>query len=328
VNWHFKIEPDVRRLRAYLAISDCGSVQRAAAKLNFTQSALSRALKQLECQLGLALFERTRRGMVPTEIGGILKERVRRAIRKRIAEHAKAGTARHPKGFSNKVTRRQLSAFLSIASCRTERGAAEFALSQPAITQALRDLERLVGQALFVRSSRGMIMTLFGKILLLRAKLAFAEIAAAGEDISVRTGGTMRRVAIGVLPYAEASLMAQAVNLVLEHPALQIVLVEGTYRSLIEGLLCGDINLIVGGLNHPAIGGVVRDQLFQDDLVLVVRNGHPLAAEKDLSLADLSGLDWVVPCRGTPARLHFDEVMAAAAIDMGQHPVETDSLLT
>ena len=72
----------------------------------------------------------------------------------------------------------------------------------------------------------------------------------------------------------------------------------------------------------------MRDQLFQDDLVLVVRNGHPLAAEKDLSLADLSGLDWVVPRRGTPARLHFDEVMAAAAIDMGQHPVETDSLLT
>jgi len=72
----------------------------------------------------------------------------------------------------------------------------------------------------------------------------------------------------------------------------------------------------------------VRDQLFQDDLVLVVRNGHPLAAEKDLSLADLSGLDWVVSRRGAPARLHFDEVMTAAAIDMGQHPVETDSLLT
>lgn len=63
MNWHFKIEPDLRRLRAYLAISDYGSVQGAAAKLNLTQSALSRA--------GLALFERTRRGMVPTEIGGI-----------------------------------------------------------------------------------------------------------------------------------------------------------------------------------------------------------------------------------------------------------------
>jgi LysR family transcriptional regulator, regulator for genes of the gallate degradation pathway len=113
-----------------------------------------------------------------------------------------------------------------------------FALSQPAITQALRDLERLVGEALFVRTTRGMIMTSFGKILLLRAKLAFAEIAAAGEDISIRIGGTMGCVVIGVLPYAEASLMAQAVNLVFEeHPALQIVLVEGTYRSLIDGLL-------------------------------------------------------------------------------------------
>src|SRR5262245_44207081 len=87
-----------------------------------------------------------------------------------------------------------------------------------------------------------MIMTSFGEILLLRAKLAFDEIAAAGEDISVRIGGTMGRVVNGVLAYAEASLMAHAVNLLLEeYPSLQIVLVQGTYRSLIDGLLCGDI---------------------------------------------------------------------------------------
>jgi LysR family transcriptional regulator of gallate degradation len=333
----FHIEPNLRRLRAYLAISEAGTVQRAAEKLHLTQSSLTRAVQELERQLGLLLFERTRRGMVPTEFGAILSKRVRRAMlqleiveKELIAEHVKAGHVRCPNGFSNKVTHRQLSAFLSIASCRTERGAArQLALSQPAMTQALRDLERLVGEALFIRTTRGMVATPFGEILLRRAKLAFAEITAAGDDIATRVGRMMGRVVIGVLPLAGAPMVARAVNLLLkEHPSLQVVMVEGTYQSLIDELLCGDIDLIVGGLNHPVLNDVVRYHLFQDMQSLVVRKHHPLATKKYVSSLDLAGLEWVVPRRETPARKCFDEVIKAAALQIGQHPVEADSLLT
>ena len=231
-------------------------------------------MQQLERQLGLKLFERTRRGMILTELGAILSQRARRAMvhldtveKELIAEHTKAGTVRYPSGFSNKVTRRLLSAFLTIASSRTERAAAQqLGLSQPAMTQALRDLERLVGESLFVRSARGMIVTPFGEILLRRAKLVFAEIAAASNDIANRVGGITGRIVVGVLPQAGAPLIARAVNLLLkDHPSVQVVIVEGTYRSLIDELLCGDIDLIVGGLNHPQIGEVVQDHLFDDD---------------------------------------------------------------
>ena len=333
----FHIEPNLRHLRAYLAVSDSGSVQRAAEKLHLTQSSLSRAVKQLERQLGLKLFERTRRGMVLTEFGAILSQRVRRAManldtveKELIAEHAKAGTVRHPSGFSNKVTRRLLSAFLTIASSRTERAAAQqLGLSQPAITQALGDLERLVGESLFVRSARGMVVTPFGDILLRRAKLAFTEIAAASNDIANRVGGIAGRIVVGVLPQAGALLIARAVNLLLkDHPSAQVVMVEGTYRSLIDELLCGDIDLIVGGLNHPRIGELVQDHLFDDEQSLVVRKGHALTFRKKLSLNDLSGLEWVVPRQGTPTRRHFDEIVKAAKIEIGAHPVESDSLLT
>jgi LysR family transcriptional regulator of gallate degradation len=97
---------------------------------------------------------------------------------------------------------------------------------------------------------------------------------------------------------------------------------------LIDELLCGDIDLIVGGLNHPRIGEVVQDHLFDDEQSLVVRKGHALTSKKKLSLNDLSGLEWVVPRRGTPARRHFDEIVKAAAIEIGTNPVESDSLLT
>ncbi|WP_345250821.1 LysR family transcriptional regulator [Pigmentiphaga soli] len=333
----FRIEPNLRRLRAYQAISECGTVQRAAEKLHLTQSSLTRAVQELERQLGLVLFERTRRGMVPTEFGAILAERVRRALaqldvaeQELIAAHAQAGALRQANGFSAKVTHRQLSAFLGIASCRTETGAAQqLALSQPAVTQALRDLERLVGESLFVRTTRGMVATSFGEILLRRAKLVFSEIEAASNDIAAKVGMIMGHVVVGVLPLAGAPLMARAVNMLLkEHPSLQVVMVEGTYQSLIHGLLCGDIDLIVGGLNHPTMGEVIQDHLFQDDLALVVRKDHELAAKPDLSLNDLAGVEWVVPRQGTPARRCFDAVTSAAGLEIGPHQVESDSLLT
>jgi LysR family transcriptional regulator of gallate degradation len=331
------IEPNLRRLRAHLAVSECGSVQRAAEKLHLTQSSLTRAVQELERQLGLALFERTRRGMIATEFGVILSERVRRALahldaaeNELLAAHEYADTVKHASGFSSKVTHRQLSALIGIADHQTETSAAQqMALSQPAVTQALRDLEHLVGESLFVRTTRGMVATTFGDILLRRAKLAFSEIAAASSDIAARVGLIMGRVVVGTLPLAGAMLMPRAINLLLrEHPNVQVVVVEGTYQSLIHGLLCGDIDMIVGGLNHPTLSEVVQDLLFHDVLSVVVRNGHALAAKVNPSVKDLIGVEWVVPRKGTPARRYFDEVMTTAGLELDTNPIESDALLT
>jgi LysR family transcriptional regulator of gallate degradation len=333
-----RIEPNLRRLRAHLAVSQCGSVQRAAEKLHLTQSSLTRAVQELERQLGLLLYERTRRGMIPTEFGHILSARVCRALAHLDAvetellgrEGGGGGAGRHPSGFSSKVTHRQLSALIGIADHQTETGAAHHLdLSQPAVTQALRDLERLVGEALFVRTTRGMIATASGELLLRRARLAFSEIAAASSDITARLGLITGRVVVGTLPLAGALLMPRAINLLLrEHPNLQVAVVEGTYQTLISGLLCGDIDMIVGGLNHPALSEVVQDHLFQDMLSVVVRKDHALAAKKNPALADLAGAEWIVPRNGTPARRCFDEVINAAGLRLGPNPIESDSLLT
>jgi LysR family transcriptional regulator of gallate degradation len=331
------IEPNLRRLRAHLTVSECGSVQRAAEKLHLTRSSLTRAVQELERQLGLVLFERTRLGMLPTEFGVILTERVRRALahldaaeKELLAAHGDDKTVKHSGGFSNKVTHRQLAALIGIADYQTETSAAQqLALSQPAVTQALRDLERLVGESLFVRTTRGMVATTFGEILLRRAKLAFSEITAASNDIAARVGLIMGHVVVGTLPLAGTLLIPRAINLLLrEHPNLQVVVVEGTYQSLINGLLCGDLDMIVGGLNHPTLSEVVQDHLFQDVLAVVVRKGHALATKKNLSLTDLTGVDWVVPRKGTPARGCFDGLIMTSGLELGANPIESDALLT
>lgn len=73
---------EVRDLELVLALAAAGSTAGAASSLYITQSAVSRALSQAELRLGVQLFERTSRGLVPTAAGerllagapGVLRE--------------------------------------------------------------------------------------------------------------------------------------------------------------------------------------------------------------------------------------------------------------
>jgi DNA-binding transcriptional LysR family regulator len=64
-------------VRSFLGVLDEGSLQGAGRKLGLSQPTVSRHMADLEAQLGLALFERTGRGLVPTEVGLNLAESAR-----------------------------------------------------------------------------------------------------------------------------------------------------------------------------------------------------------------------------------------------------------
>lgn len=70
------MDVDTRLLRYFLAVAEEGSVTRAADRLFVSQPALTKQIKQLETQLGMRLFTRSRAGMALTEPGQALAERV------------------------------------------------------------------------------------------------------------------------------------------------------------------------------------------------------------------------------------------------------------
>lgn len=71
---------DVKQLKALITVAEVGSVTRAAELLHLVQPAVTRQIRTLEQELGVALFERTRQGMRPTDAGAIVVERARRAL--------------------------------------------------------------------------------------------------------------------------------------------------------------------------------------------------------------------------------------------------------
>lgn len=68
---------ELRQLDALLAVAEEGSFTAAADRLRTVQSNVSEQVKQLEQELGVPLFVRTRRGTVPTEFGETVLDRVR-----------------------------------------------------------------------------------------------------------------------------------------------------------------------------------------------------------------------------------------------------------
>ena len=71
---------DLRQLHAVVLVADTGSVTRAAELLQLVQPAVTRQIRSLEKELGVALFDRSPGGMRLTESGAILVDRARRAL--------------------------------------------------------------------------------------------------------------------------------------------------------------------------------------------------------------------------------------------------------
>lgn len=70
------MDVDTRLLRYFVAVAEEGTLTRAADRLFVSQPALTKRIKQLETQLGVRLFSRSRTGMALTEPGRALAERV------------------------------------------------------------------------------------------------------------------------------------------------------------------------------------------------------------------------------------------------------------
>lgn len=86
---------DLQDLRSFSAVAGAGSISRAAARLHVTQSALSRRIRSLEAELGVALLERGRAGVVPTTAGAGFLESTRRILTQAEAAVERARQAAH-----------------------------------------------------------------------------------------------------------------------------------------------------------------------------------------------------------------------------------------
>jgi len=313
----------LKALRCLAAVAAQGSAARAAQAIHLSQPAVTRAVLELEAFCGMPLFERAARGMLPTAVGARTAARAEVMLGHLSQGAAEAAALSPPAGrraaapqrFAAAVPAVCLKALAAVAGAASESKAGEsLGISQPAVHRSLRSLEHLAGVALFQKSARGTRLTEAGDAMLRRVKLAFAEARAMESEFAAWRGEIRGRVVVGALPLSVALILPQAVDAVRrQHPEVEITVIDGTYESFTRQLGSADIDAIIGAL-RPASAGMRQETLFEDDLAVIARAGHPCLAKPALSLKDLLRWEWVVPLQGTPASLALERVFASQGL--------------
>lgn len=334
----FPFAPRLRQFRAALAVFQTGSTARAATLLPLSQSAIARAIRDLEDGLGVQFFDRTGRGMLATTEGQLLIRRTQRAFDQlELAQQearASVGGQQGLKGaggrFAVTCGYRHLQTYIVFCETRGEtQAAARLGISQPAVNQTLRQLEHMLGAKLFHRSGAGARLTDGGEAVLRRAKLALDEFRLAQEDLAAYRGQVQGRIVVGSLPLSAGILVPRAVDKVLSvHKELSVTIVDGTYDALVHQLLHAEVDIIVGALRPKLPSPELKQEaLFEDTLSVVARHGHPLLDAPVKDLRQLVTESWIAPLPGTPAREAFERAFKAEGISPPHASLEVNSAM-
>lgn len=220
---------------------------------------------------------------------------------------------------------RHLQCFLAVARLGRLRAAADaLAVTQPAITKTLNELEDILQVRLFERSRRGVTLTPSAHVFLRHASAAVEALGQAVESVRHEPGRAPLR--IGTLPTVTAGLLAPAiVRFHAAHPDITIRAVTGSNTELIELLRAREVDVAVTRLSDPReMPGLSFEFLYAEALVIVVRPGHPLLRKRLVTTAMFGDYRLVLPPTGTLIRHSAESFLAASGA--GHPDVAVESL--
>jgi len=211
---------------------------------------------------------------------------------------------------------RHLQALTAISDHGTFSAAAEHLNTvQSNISAHVARLERELGAPLIDRADGH--LTEEGIVVVARARRILSELDALVADVAAckdEVTGTVRVGMIGTTArWLVPRLMDQARR---SHPKLRLVVIEGNTTGLEPQLASGQLDLAV--LHLPVTGrDLTARMLFEEDLMLMVPQGHPLAdAGRPLVLEDLADLELLLPLPGTAFRDELDAVTRPLGITL------------
>jgi LysR family transcriptional regulator, regulator for genes of the gallate degradation pathway len=313
--------PSLRQLRAFEAVARLESVSSAAREVNLSQPGVTQSICALEARLKTRLFERRRSGCYATDLGAILLPRVRRFfdhIRSALIEPVVGGpfTSRQAlEAVINKITRPQIRSLIAVAENHSfDAAARRLRISQPSLHRSAKELEGELRRSLYQRTSRGVTTTAQGSELARRFQVAMREIEYGLEEMQAAQGIIVSRIVIGNIPHSGTQILSAAINALLSvHADARVQVVDDHYDVLLSDLRAGKLDILFGVLRRPDWAGDVNEELlFSNRYSVVVRQHHPLAHLRRITLRDLAKHDWVLPARGAPRREAFERVFSGS----------------
>lgn len=170
------------------------------------------------------------------------------------------------KGF----TLKQLRYFEALAQQQHFGRAAEVcAISQPALSVQIKDLEHQTGKALFERGARQVRLTAFGEDFATRVRVLLRQADDLGAFAAASRENLAGRFRLGVIPTVAPYLLPELVpHLAARFPDVELRLRESQTATLVEELLQGRLDAALVAL-PVAQASLTERPLFAEDFVLV-----------------------------------------------------------
>jgi LysR family transcriptional regulator, nitrogen assimilation regulatory protein len=218
------------------------------------------------------------------------------------------------------VDLKQLEYFRHVAELGSFTRAASFlAVVQPALSRQVRLLETELGQNLFERNGRGVVLTDAGTRLLEHTRGILTQVGRARQELEDQRNGDSGHFALGLPPTLGRSVTVPLVKAFdLQLPNARLATVEGLSAYILEWLNLGRIDcaLVYNALGSPTLD---LQPLIDEQLFLIA----PLAARgarqtrktrKSVTLAELADYPLNIPSRPHAVRMSVETALAGVEV--------------
>jgi len=174
------------------------------------------------------------------------------------------------------------------------RAAARLNMSQPPLSQQIRQLEEQLGAELFIRSHQGAVLTPTGEAFRAQVPLVFEQLEKAVNVARLTARGQLGRLDIGVTSSSLVGTVPAALEAFrIRHPEVEWQLHEATPQRQTEALLDKRLDVCLFRL-PPDIVGAKNEIIMHEDLMVALPSSHRLANRSALALEDLRDQPFVM----------------------------------
>ena len=188
----------------------------------------------------------------------------------------------------------QLKYLSALADAKSITGAAKsLYISQPALSEAIKDLEEEVGYEIITRTNKGIVFTQLGEMALEKAKIVL-NIVDEIQNLGTKQNKSLTKLFIGGVPYAfDTFLLDVIINLQEKYPDFKILLSENSSFDLLKDMSSNKLNLAIILMCNEDADALEKDMrakgletinLFSQEMCFWVGPKNPLANQSSTTM--------------------------------------------
>src|ERR1041385_2148596 len=225
--------------------------------------------------------------------------------------------------IGRRIKLRDLRVFFAVVECGSmAKAAALFRITQPAVSQAIVQLEHALAVKLLDRSSRGVEPTIYGRTLLRRARAAFAELRDGVREIEFLADPTSGELRLGCAePFAGSILPPIVQRFSQEFPRVSIRVNEIPPLEEQSTLDDRTTDLLMGLWVKPRTLPTDADQikievLFDERLIVAAGSNSQWAKRRKIELAELVHEPWILGPPGSWNHVGTTEAFRSKGLEL------------